>query len=191
MLVQNFKINKKNCLLRPTTATADETFSTTYLGTILNILSAIENADCNNGYDMLYCIYYTLMAYIFIFNDLLLGFFVNCWCIIFLHYVIILLWFYIKYYFMYYVICYVPIAHIIHKKNHFSQMPNQINVPFIQQVWRSVIYYNSRTILWHYTATVFLSVIIPNITTCHFYAKCFQFLLSKGVVNETKNKNPC
>ena len=61
----------------PTTATPVETFSTTYLGTILNILSSIENADCNNGYDMLYCIYYTLMAYIFIFNDLLLGFFVN------------------------------------------------------------------------------------------------------------------
>ena len=87
----------------PTTATAVETFSTTYLGTILNILSSIENADCNNGYDMLYCVHYTLMAYIFIFNDLLLGFFVNYWCIIFLHYVIFLLWFYIKYYFMFYV----------------------------------------------------------------------------------------
>ena len=61
----------------PTTATAVETFSTTYLGTILNILSSIENADCNNGYDMLYCVHYTLMAYIFIFSDLLLGFFVN------------------------------------------------------------------------------------------------------------------
>ena len=87
----------------PTTATAVETFSTTYLGTILNILSSIENADCNNGYDMLYCVHYTLMAYIFIFNDLLLGFFVNYWCIIFLHYVIFLLWLYIKYYFMFYV----------------------------------------------------------------------------------------
>ena len=193
MLVQNFKINKKNCLLRPTTATADETFSTTYLGTILNILSAIENADCNNGYDMLYCIYYTLMAYIFIFNDLLLGFFVNCWCIIFLHYVIILLWFYIKYYFMYYVICYVPIAHIIHKKEPFftNAKPNKCSIHSTSVEKCHLLQLNSRTILWHYTATVFLSVIIPNITTCHFYAKCFQFLLSKGVVNETKNKNPC
>ena len=95
-----------------------------------NKVLIIENADCNNGYDMLYCIYYTLMAYIFIFNDLLLGFFVNCWCTIFLHYVIILLWFYIKYYFMYYVICYVPIAHIIHKKEPFftNAKPNKCSI---------------------------------------------------------------